>query len=64
MPKSIIEINQDEKYEAIKQVLAVNKITNNTHQHIINAAIDIAYNSVKYLDEETLLQVCQLKKSI
>ena len=47
----------------IKTVMAINGKPNGNHQLVVLEAIKIASYAITYLDEETLEQVFNLKKS-
>lgn len=64
MPKSIIDIQRNDDYLIIQKVLAVNNVPSATHQQIVNNAIHIAAETIRHLDNESLLQVTQLSKEI
>lgn len=64
MASTIIQIENEKHYNAISKVMKVNDIDNRSRQKVITKALEIAYNAVTYLDEESLIQICNLKKTL
>jgi hypothetical protein len=50
--------------KTIRSVAHINSIDVSNKEKLINLAIKIAYDSITGLDDESLINVCNLKKSI
>lgn len=54
----------NERLEKIQALLSINGKKTNNKSLLIDQAIEIAYNSIINLDEESLINITGLKKSI
>ena len=62
--KAQIELESvNTELKLIKTVMAINEKPNGNHQLVVLEAIRIASYAITYLDDETLQQVFDLKKS-
>lgn len=64
MKKAQIGIEDENSYNAVKRIMAVNSKPNHSRHLVINEALRIAAECVNSLDEESLESVTKLKKSI
>lgn len=64
MKKTQIAIENEEHYNTIRVVMAVNGKPNNNRHLVINEALRIAAECVNGLDSESLESITNLKKTI
>jgi hypothetical protein len=62
--KAQIEIKNEKALELIKKIGIINGIDVNSKEKQINLALDIAYNVITSSDEDTLMNLANLKKTI
>jgi predicted nucleic acid-binding protein len=64
MAKTQIEIQNENAYQIIKMVMDLNKVDSSNREKVINKALSIAADCIINLDEDSLINLTGLKKSI
>jgi len=63
MAKTQIEIQNETHYKTVKTVLAINGNEKLNREKVINKALEIANNVIINADEDTFLNLTNLKKT-
>jgi hypothetical protein len=63
MAKTQIEIQNETHFKTVKTVLDMNGINNLNRERVINLALEMAHNFIKGADEDTFLNLTNLKKT-
>ena len=63
MAKTQIEIQNETHFKTVKTVLDMNGINNLNRERVINLALEIAHNFITGADEDTFLNLTNLKKT-
>jgi hypothetical protein len=63
MAKTQIEIQNEEHFNTVRSVLQMNGKKNLNREKVLNNALEIAHNFITGADEDTFLNLTNLKKT-